>query len=245
MRAMTLAIVGVVLLYVAPLESQAPVQAPADPRTAVQQTLIDLYRAISDGDAARFRTLCTRDFQRLDRSELMSIDRAISVVTSSSKSDGARTDRLVFRSTRVVGNTASVVYVRTSTVKGGESVEQGRWEESAQLVRGAGRWRVALLHSTSLDTVSKPQVPGSKAKDPLPPWTKSLAAPPGESLKDIVDDGKDKQVATFFRLNEIREVESKIFISGSGYIEIKGGGTYLLRLEQSAGSVHRAHYHES
>jgi len=59
------------------------------------------------------------------------------------------------------------------------------------------------------------------------PWTKSLAMPPGESLKDIVDDGKDKQVATFFKLSEMREVDGKIFISRSGYIEIKGGGTYF------------------
>ena len=60
MRAMTLAIVGVVLLCVSPLESQAPVQAPVDPRTAVQRTLIELYRAISDGDAARDRA-CARE----------------------------------------------------------------------------------------------------------------------------------------------------------------------------------------
>ena len=179
MRAMTLAIVGVALVYVTPLESQAPVQAPVDPRTAVQRTLIDLYRAISDGDAARFRTLCTRDFQRLDRSELMNIDRAIASFTSSVKSEPTRTDRLVFRSTRVVGNTASVVYVRTSTVK-------RRWKRRAEQV---GRERPArsrcgemagFLAAFHLILMShrrrrRPQSP----KDPLPPWTKSLPVAAG------------------------------------------------------------------
>jgi hypothetical protein len=124
----------------------------------VQQTLIELYRAASNRDAARYRALCTRDFQRLERSELMNIDRVISSFTETPDNRNRRTDRLNFRSTRVVGNTASVVYVRTSTVKSDGSVEQSRWEESAQLVRGAGRWRVSLVHSTSLDAVSNPPV---------------------------------------------------------------------------------------
>jgi hypothetical protein len=66
----------------------------------------------------------------------------------------------------------------------------------------------------------------SAAQQTPPAWVTTLPVPPGDSLKDRVDDGKDKQVVTFFQMDEPRAVDGSVFISGSGYIEIKGGGTY-------------------
>jgi hypothetical protein len=41
-----------------------------------------------------------------------------------------------------------------------------------------------------------------------------------------VDDGKDRQVVTFFQVDEMRALNGGVFVSGKGYVEIKGGGTY-------------------
>jgi hypothetical protein len=63
--------------------------------------------------------------------------------------------------------------------------------------------------------------------DPHEPdaWMKSLPVPPGESLKAKMADRREKQVITFFDVTEIRDVKSSVFIAGTGYVEINGGGT--------------------
>ena len=55
----------------------------------------------------------------------------------------------------------------------------------------------------------------------------------GDTLKNIVDDGRDKQVVTFFSMDPVRNVNGAVFISGSGYVEIKGGGTYSSGMNRS------------
>jgi len=228
MRTLILAIAGA-LLYASAVIAQAPVAAP-DPRAEVQRTVVELFRAAAAGDAARYRSLCTTGYQRLEGGEVMDVSRAIASFTSKEGASRKRTDQLGFRSTRVVGGTASVIYTVTSRFEGDGRVEVRRFEESATLLRGGGVWRVSLMHSNPIEsppqvaTASKPVI---APKGSLPPWAKELPVQPGESLKSIVDDGKDKQVVTFFQVTAVRTLEKATFISGTGYVEIKGGGTYF------------------
>jgi hypothetical protein len=228
MRTLILASAGA-LLYASAVSAQAPVKAP-DPRAEVQRTVIELFRAAAAGDGARYRSLCTAGYQRLEGGELLDVGRAIASITSKEAASRKRTDQLSFRAMRVAGGTASVIYTVTSRFEGDGRVEVRRFQESATLLRGGGVWRISLMHSNAIE--SPPQVaagskPAAASKEPLPPWAKILPVQPGESLKSIVDDGKDKQVVTFFQVTEMRALEKATFISGSGYVEIKGGGTYF------------------
>lgn len=56
-------------------------------------------------------------------------------------------------------------------------------------------------------------------------WLDSLPVLPGVSLRSKKLDGREKQVVRFFRIDPIRSVRGSAFISGTGYVEINGGGT--------------------
>jgi hypothetical protein len=86
------------------------------------------------------------------------------------------------------------------------------------------------MHANAIESpprVATGSKPATTSKELLPPWAKVLPVQPGKSLTSIVDDRKDRQVVTFFQVTEVRALEKATFISGSGYVEIKGGGTYF------------------
>ena len=132
--------------------------------------------------------------------------------------------RVAFRSTRITVNAALLVYELTVELDTNGTIEERRWIESATLVKSGTQWKVSAIHSTPFGSASR-QMP--------PAWTVSLPVAPGDSLKNIVDDGRDKQVVTFFELDQVRNVNGTVFISGSGYVEIKGGGTYFSGMNRS------------
>lgn len=52
-------------------------------------------------------------------------------------------------------------------------------------------------------------------------WIEKLPVPPGDSLKD--KEGRQKQIVTFFEMNDIRYVNNIAFISGRGFAQINDG----------------------
>jgi hypothetical protein len=60
-----------------------------------------------------------------------------------------RTDQFTFRSTRVVGDTASAVYLVILTLEIDGRVQLRRFEETATVLHGGGVWRISLVHSGS------------------------------------------------------------------------------------------------
>ena len=187
-----------------------------DEQAVVQQVVVELYRAARAQDTNRYRSLCRNDYVEVRGNVSRTLEQAVRAMAASG-GDRSTIDQLDFSTTRIVGNTASVVFSVKSRSERAARSDELRTQASAQLVRAAGRWRVALLHSS---TGTEPAASAS------PAWTRTLPVPPGDSLKGIVDDGKDKQVVTLFRMDDARDVSGSVFISGSGYVEIKGGGTY-------------------
>ena len=187
-----------------------------DEQALVQQVLVELYRAARAQDTNRYRSLCRNDYVEVRGNVSRTLEQTVRAMTSG-VGDRTTIDQLDFSTTRIVGNTASVVFSVKSRSERATRSDELRTQASAHLVRAAGRWRVALLHS---NTATEP------AASTSPAWTRTLPVAPGDSLKGIIDDGKDKQVVTLFRMDETRDVSGRTFISGSGYVEIKGGGTY-------------------
>jgi hypothetical protein len=87
MRAIVVAILSAILCN-GPLEAQTSNQASLAEQSAVQQTLTELYRAVSTRDAARYRARCTADYLLVERDELMTIDRDIASFVSRPAASG-------------------------------------------------------------------------------------------------------------------------------------------------------------
>jgi ketosteroid isomerase-like protein len=66
------------------------------------------------------------------------------------ESDYRRTDAFDFRSAKVHGDTAYVVYFLKSEITDKNETRHREWLESAILRRSGTGWRMALLHSTRI-----------------------------------------------------------------------------------------------
>lgn len=220
MRPITIATVALALCA-NQISAQTPNQTTADER-ATQQTITDLYSAAKERDANRYRALCTDDFVLVEGEQISDVDR--SIASFMRMQERTLDSRVAFRSTRITVNAALLVYELTVELDTNGTIEERRWIESATLVKSGTQWKVSAIHSTPFGSASR-QMP--------PAWTVSLPVAPGDSLKNIVDDGRDKQVVTFFELDQVRNVNGTVFISGSGYVEIKGGGTYFSGMNRS------------
>jgi uncharacterized protein (TIGR02246 family) len=155
MRLMVTAIVGAAL-SIGSIETAAQSTLREQ---AVQQTLVEMYRAIGARDVARYREMCTPDAVLIEREQLLDLNRDIATFTSRAATLRNRTDRLNFLSTRITGDAASVVFQLTTELESNGKVERRQSTESAVLVRRDGRWKVSLRHSTPLGVVSRDPLP--------------------------------------------------------------------------------------
>ena len=120
----------------------------SDAVTAIQDAIKENYAAYSSFDEQRYRATTTQDFLLLEHGEF--IDREGDVANMAKPGTGfRRKDYFEFKSVKVIGKIAYVVYVLKSEIyddaRGARSRE---WLESAILRREESRWKLALLHST-------------------------------------------------------------------------------------------------
>jgi ketosteroid isomerase-like protein len=124
-----------------------PVLAADDEGARVRQTMVDFFAAWSEGDVARYRSLCAQEYLLVEDGEIWDYERDVAQLAKR-QADYKRTDHFEFRHTFLRGDTAYVVYELTSEIFEGGRTRHRKWLESAVLVRHDGRWQVALLHST-------------------------------------------------------------------------------------------------
>jgi ketosteroid isomerase-like protein len=129
----------------------APSVSAADDAAAVKQTVKDVYYVFSVSlDKKKYRSLLTEDYLLLENGEILDIDGDIALMPSPD-SGYKRTDNFDFRSVKVQGNIAYVVYFLKSEITDKKNGTRNReWLESAILRRSGERWRMALLHSTRI-----------------------------------------------------------------------------------------------
>jgi len=130
---------------------------PADAQAA-KQVIADYYDLFYRRlDERGYRALLTDDYLLLENGEIFDANGDIASMPKAG--DGyTRSDAFDFRTVRMLGDTAYVIYfLRSAVVEKTEAARNLEWLESAVLRRSGGRWKVALLHSTR---VVKPSVAG-------------------------------------------------------------------------------------
>lgn len=122
-----------------------------DDETAVKQAIKDVYSIFSVSlDKQKYRALLTDDYLLLENGELLDIEGDIALMPAPD-SGYMRTDSFDFRSIKVHGDTAYVVYFLTSEITDKKNgTRNRRWLESAIFRRMGNGWRMALLHSTRI-----------------------------------------------------------------------------------------------
>ena len=133
-------------------------QPAAADAQAARQVIADYYDLFYRRlDERGYRALLTDDYLLLENGEIFDANGDIASIPKAG--DGyTRSDAFDFRTVRMLGDTAYVIYfLRSAVVEKTEAARNLEWLESAVLRRSGGRWKVALLHSTR---VVKPSVAG-------------------------------------------------------------------------------------
>jgi hypothetical protein len=133
-------------------------QPAAADAQAAKQVIADYYDLFYRRlDERGYRALLTDDYLLLENGEIFDANGDIASMPKAG--DGyTRSDAFDFRTVRMLGDTAYVIYfLRSAVVEKTEAARNLEWLESAVLRRSGGRWKVALLHSTR---VVKPSVAG-------------------------------------------------------------------------------------
>lgn len=117
-------------------------------QVTVQQTIQNLFTALSNRDSAGLRLHSTADVHFYEYGEVWTIDTLIKKVMFIKPADYKRTNSFEFVKTTIDGNTAWVTYYLQSEITRNGKKEIVKWMETVVLVKQKEQWKIQLLHSS-------------------------------------------------------------------------------------------------
>ena len=127
-----------------------PLQAATDELAAVKQLVSDYYSVYyTDLNERRYRALLTEDYLLLENGEIVDTEKDVAGIPKAD-AEYRRKDVFDFRSIKIHGDTAYLVYFLNSDVTDKKSGPRKREFLESMIVRRGnnGVWRTAILHST-------------------------------------------------------------------------------------------------
>jgi hypothetical protein len=124
-------------------------QLPSKEKQIAQQTVINMFEALSMRDAVRLKTYCATDITFYEYGEIWNLDTLISkAITQNTATDFKRSNTFEFINTKTYKNTAWLTYKLSSIItKDGKEVTK-QWLETVILAKQKKQWKVNHLHST-------------------------------------------------------------------------------------------------
>lgn len=120
-------------------------------QATVQQTIQNLFAALSSMDSAGLRLHSTADVHFYEYGKVWTIDTLIQkLLQSKSITDFKRSNKFDFINTTIKKQTAWVTYYLHSFITINGKEDTINWMETVVLLKEKGRWKVNLLHSTRL-----------------------------------------------------------------------------------------------
>jgi len=117
----------------------------------VQQTVINLFEALSNRDSISLKKYCVSDIVLFEYGNSWNVDTLIlKAITLNTASDFKRINTIDFISTEVNGNTAWANYHLHSEITRNGKQSEVRWIETVVAVKEDKKWKIKVLHSTLL-----------------------------------------------------------------------------------------------
>jgi len=137
------------LLIALLLSVTAEAQPISKEKSTVQQTVINMFEALSNRDSVSLKAYSTADITLYEYGQVWNMDTLIlRAITLNKSADFKRTNSFEFINTIVDKTTAWVTYRLQSVIfKDGKQVTV-HWLETVALVKERKQWKVKHLHST-------------------------------------------------------------------------------------------------
>jgi ketosteroid isomerase-like protein len=142
--------IKVKLLFIALLFTvAATAQAITKEQATVQQTIIQLFDALSNRDSVSLKAHSTADITLYEYGQVWNIDTLIlKVITLNESADFKRTNTFDFINTTIDKTMALVNYRLQSAITKDGKQSTVQWLETVGLVKEKKQWKVKHLHST-------------------------------------------------------------------------------------------------
>ena len=127
-------------------------QSTTNKQQAVQQTVIQLFDALSTRESISLKAHSTADITLYEYGQVWNIDTLISkAITLNTATDFKRTNSFEFINTTVDKTTAWVTYrLKSAITKDGKQLML-QWLETVVLAKSKKQWKVKHLHSTLIN----------------------------------------------------------------------------------------------
>lgn len=115
----------------------------------VQQTVINMFDALSTRDSISLKVHCTADITLYEYGQVWNMDTLIlKAIALNQSADFKRTNSFEFINTRVDKTTAWVTYLLKSVIIKDGKQTTVHWLETVVLVKAKKQWKIKHLHST-------------------------------------------------------------------------------------------------
>lgn len=118
----------------------------------VQQTVVNMFEALSKRDSIALKTYCTKDITLYEYGQIWNIDTLINkAIAMNTTTDFKRANTFEFILTKTDNNIAWVTYKLSSVI-----IKEGKqttilWLETVFLNKQKRQWKIKNLHSTLLN----------------------------------------------------------------------------------------------
>jgi len=118
---------------------------------AVQQTVEQLFEALSNRNEAELKTNCTKDVRFYEYGKIWTLDTLITkAILKNTAVSFKRINAINFISTTIHENIAWTTYHLQSEITTNGQQRLVKWLETVILVKEDKRWKIQVLHSTSI-----------------------------------------------------------------------------------------------
>ena len=142
----------IILILTIYFSTLLPAQQPlTKDQQEVNQTVINLFEALSNRDSVSLKNNCTADILLYETGSIWNADTLIlKAITLNTAIDFKRINTFDFINTTVAENTAWATYNLHSEITRNGKKATVQWMETVIVVKEKQKWKIKVLHSTLL-----------------------------------------------------------------------------------------------
>lgn len=141
--------ISLLIILLASFTCSKAQQMPTKEQQKAQQTVINMFDALSTRDSVKLKNYCTTNVSFYEYGQIWDLDTLISkAITQNTATDFKRSNTFDFINIKTDKTTAWLTYRLSSTITKDGKDETKQWLETVTLAKEKKQWKVKHLHST-------------------------------------------------------------------------------------------------
>ncbi len=134
------------IVFICPLKAQSLLTID---QREVQQTVINIFDALSNRDSVMMKANCTEDVLIFENGQVWNLDTMMKAVISLKKLEAyKRINKIEFLHTEIHEDVAWTTYHNQAEITVNGKLRVAKWVETVILMLEGKKWKIKILHST-------------------------------------------------------------------------------------------------